>query len=336
VLTYHEQVANTIEPGSRDLSDPLLCNIGMPLRALFHPLGFSLEIVTNSEAVLTAAEESWGHFQKRFFAPALEVRIGVLQGDTADCPPVPVCRTQGDLLSMIADTQNFAVCDLAKGFAFGWVTEAATTRTSYLRYHFLEAIALSLLGTLHTTPIHAACVEFSGSGLLLCGDSGAGKSSLAFACARAGWAYASDDTSYLVHNGQKRVVGNWRQIRFRPSAAELFPELNGHNLTPRSAGKPSIEVPIHLLVSDVETATDVQVEYIVFLDRNHSHVPELTPYPKEVARKAFDHPMANMGRDRSARTVSIDQLLEAGTYQLSYRELDWAVRRLEALVREGR
>jgi hypothetical protein len=336
VLIFQGHAADTIESGSRDLADPLLSNVGLPLRALFHPLGFPLEIVTNSQAVLAAARESWSHFQKRFFVPALELHIGVLQGDTTDCPPAPICRTQGDLLSMIADTQNFAVCDLANGFAFGWVTQAAATRTSYLRYHFLEAIALSLLGTLHATPIHAACVEFCGSGLLLCGDSGAGKSSLAFACARAGWTYASDDASYLVHNSLNRVVGNWRQIRFRPSAAELFPELKGRNLTPRAQGKPSIEVSIQSLVRDVETASNVQVDYIVFLDRHPSHVPDLVAIPQEVARKAIEHPMAKMGRNRSARTASIDRLLEAGTYQLRYRELDWAVERLEALAREGR
>lgn len=336
MLTFQGNVPETVESALRDFSDPLLSNVNLPLRALFHPLGFSLEIVTNSQAVMAAAQASWGHFQKRFSVPALKIHIGVLQGGTADCPPAPVCRTQGDLLSMIADTQNFAVCDLAKGFAFGWVTEAAATRTSYLRYHFLEAIALSLIGTLHAAPIHAASVEFDGRGFLLCGDSGAGKSSLAFACARAGWKYVSDDASYLVHDSLNRVVGNWSQIRFRPSAAEIFPELKGRNLTPRAQGKPSIEVPIQSLVRDVETATDVQVEYIVFLDRHQSHVPELLPFSKDFARKAFEHPMANMGTNRSARVASIDQLLGVGTYQLCYRELDWAVDRLEALAREGR
>jgi len=58
--------------------DPLLCEFEMPLVAVYHPLGFSLQIATNSQKVLAAAHESWGHFQKAFSGPTLQLRIGVL------------------------------------------------------------------------------------------------------------------------------------------------------------------------------------------------------------------------------------------------------------------
>ena len=73
--------------------------------------------------------------------------------------------------------------------------------------------------------------------MLLCGDSGAGKSSLAFACALKGWTYVADDSSRLIRGQQDRVVvGNPYQMRFRESAVHLFLELRNLPLTARASG----------------------------------------------------------------------------------------------------
>ncbi len=214
-----------LEAEQESISDPLLCRVEMPLRATFYPLGFAVEIATNSHDVLDAARESWGRFRAVAFPePPLQITIGVLEGESSICPRTPICRAQRNLLSIIADADNFSVCDLDKQFAFAWLTEAAVEHRSYLRYHFLEAAAMVLLASSYATPLHAACVSYGGQGFLLCGDSGAGKTSLAYACARAGWTYTSDDAAYLVHGREDCLaVGNPYQIRFRPSAVQLFP-----------------------------------------------------------------------------------------------------------------
>jgi hypothetical protein len=315
--------------------DPLLSNVELPLQKLYHPLGFSMEVITNSEEVLAAAEESWGGLGKIFGEPALELRIAVGEGGSGVCPPSPVYRGQRHLLSIVADAQNFAVCDRRQGFAFAWVDRDAVERKAYLRYHFLEAIALSLLASSYVTPLHAACVELAGHGVLLCGNSGAGKSSLAFACARAGWRYVSDDASYLVRKGGGRlVVGNSHQLRFRPSAIELFPELEGLSITPRAAGKPSIELPT-VLMPDVETAKQSTVDYIIFLNRVESDSPELLPFPKELAMQWAKQSQADTG-ETDEQEASIRQLLNAQLFELRYRTLDRAVASLEALITEER
>ena len=51
-------------------ADTLLANVSLPLRSIFFPLGFPVEIFTNSEAVLEAALQSWGSFHQRFDYPA--------------------------------------------------------------------------------------------------------------------------------------------------------------------------------------------------------------------------------------------------------------------------
>jgi hypothetical protein len=313
--------------------DPLLSNVELPLRRLYHPLGFSIEVITNSEQVLAAAEESWGGLRKAFPEPALELRIALGEGRMGVCPPSPVYRGQRHLLSIVADAHTFAVCDREQRFAFAWVDRDAVEHEAYLRYHFLEAIALSLLASSYVTPLHAACVELAGRGVLLCGNSGAGKSSLAFACARAGWKYVSDDASYLVRKGGGRlVVGNSHQVRLRPSAVELFPELEGLSLTPRATGKPSIELPTALM-PDVVTAKQSTVEYIIFLNRVESDVPVLLPFPRELAMQWANQSQVDTGAYDAEQQTSIRHLLDGQLFELRYRTLDQAVAELEALIR---
>ena len=174
-----------------------------------------------------------------------------------------------------------------------------------------------------------------GKGVLLCGNSGAGKSSLAYACARAGWKYISDDASYLVRKGGGRlVVGNSHQVRFRPSAAELFPELEGLSPTPRATGKPSIEVPTALMPG-VTTARHSTVEYIIFLNRVESDRAELVPFPKELALEWASQSQAGTAPNDEIQAASVRELLNAKLFELRYRTLDGAVAQLEGLIRGG-
>ena len=312
-----------------------LGEVELPLRAVFHPLGFSVEIETNSQEVLTAAEESWGRFSKSFCEPPIQLRIGVAEGGTTACPPVPIVRAQRKLLAAVADPHNFIFSDLGQGFAFGWLTQAAVQNRAYLRYHFLEAATTSLLDSLYITPVHGASVELGGKGVLLCGDSGAGKSSLAFACARRGWTYISDDSSSVVRKRNDRtVVGNPHQIRFRPSAVDLFPELRGLNPALRPTGTLSIEVAT-VELPEITIATECSIDYIVFLNRRDAGPAALVPFPKRSAQRWFEETLS-LGDDEihQAQAASLRTLLTAEVLELRYRDLSWAVNRLEMLVGE--
>jgi hypothetical protein len=321
------------EASDSSIDDPLLCKVELPLRATFYPLGFGFEIITNSQAVLDAANESWGHTQQRDSAPPLQLRIGVTARSSGSCPPTPVARGQQHLISLVADARNQAICDLSAGFAFAWLTEDALRHRSYARYHFLEAVALILISTTHATPIHAACVSRHGRGMLLCGPSGAGKSTLAYACARSGWVFTSDDSTYLRHHASElRVVGNSHQLRFRPSAKDLFPELRGRAVTPRAEGKPSIEVPTAELPGIV-TADEVLVHNIILLNRVPSAHAELRSLPKEAARQYFHEylqlpdKIQEMQAEASARGIAT-----ADVYELRYQDLQQAIDCLDLLA----
>ena len=316
--------------------DPLLCNFEMPLRAVYHPLGFSLEIDTNSPDVLAAAEESWGRFRKVFPGPALHLRIGVAEGEGGGCPPEPVCREQSNLLARVANAGNFSVSDLRRGFAFAWLTEAAVQHRAYLRWHFIEGMTWDLLESLYVTGIHAACVERGKHGILLCGDSGAGKSSLAYACALSGWTFLSDDSCCLVRGQKGRlVVGNPYQIRFRESATELFSELKQQRRTPHN-GEMAIEV-VTASMPEIRTTFESNIDFVVFLNRGAHCPPRLLPFPKATAQEWFEQIICCGSEEiRDSHKASLRNLLTAEILELQYNDLDSGVELLETMIgRDG-
>jgi HPr Serine kinase C-terminal domain len=330
-----EPIAVAVQPHERavpTLDDVLLRKVPLPLRAVFYPMGFPVEVVTNSVGVLAAAEESWGHFTQVFSEPTVELRFGVMDGSPSECPPEVTYRAHRNLRSMIADQDSFCLCDLTQGFAFGWLSRSAVEHRNYLRYYFLEAAAsFFLIDSPRVTLIHAACVKMAGHGVLLCGDSGAGKSSLAFACARAGWTYLSDDLVLLVQGGEDHiVVGNPHMFRFRDSAADLFPELKGERVTPHTVSKPTIEFPSDRL-PEITIADKCSVSYIVFLNRRDPDKPGLVPYSRDIALQWFEQGIDD-NELRESRFAAIQKLLTVGILELRYSDLDCAVEELEELV----
>src|ERR1700739_1978916 len=105
--------------------DPIGCDFNLPLNGVFHPLGFTVEIATNSNRVLEAAEESWKSLEPVFNAPPVEFRIAVHDGDVRECPPPPPCRGQRTLVMFTASPHDFAVCVLTTGFASCWLSSSA-------------------------------------------------------------------------------------------------------------------------------------------------------------------------------------------------------------------
>jgi hypothetical protein len=316
--------------------DPILAHTRLNHHAMFHPLGFPVSVTTNSEAVLDAAQEGWGCFSRRFDATPVRLKVAVAEDECWTCPPTPACRMRDHIVTNIADSDNFAATDLSSLFATICVTGAAVRHRDYLRYFFLDSTALGCIGSAHATAIHAGCVALDDVGILLCGESGAGKTTLSYACARAGWTYVTDDGSYLVHGSEPGLItGNCCQARFRPSAGALFPLLRGREVMRRAGvGKPSIELPI-MHGKDIRTSETARARYMVFLERNVDK-EELVPFPRAVARMYLWQTVQCMPYETERHLKAIDALLDAETFELHYNSLDWAIERLTQLVREGR
>lgn len=315
------------------MPDPLLCDYPLPLHRRYHPLGFPLDVFTNSELVLEACDESWSCFTQAYERPPAILRIGVTESGSQEAPNPPSYRGNRNLISIICDAENFSICDLRKGFAFAWLTSSLVRDKVFARYFFLEASAYLLVGSANLVGIHAACVEWNGRGLLLTGESGAGKSSLAYTCARAGWTYVTDDASYLVHGGDPFVItGNPHQFRLQKNASSLFPEFADIEAAVRANGKLKIEVPTGTL-KNLKTSSSSRVDAALFLKRTKGDSPALVRFPKEEAFRLWSENICYGDEElREQQRKALLGFLTIDVYEFRYAEASAAVSYLEKFL----
>jgi len=315
--------------------DPVLSNCELPLRQTFYPWGFPLEIETNSSDVVAAAAEGWGAFQQMFFAPPVRLCLGVSEASADALPPESMIRARDHMMSVVADAENFVICDFHRGFAFGWVSANTAADHPFLRYRFLLSGAGTLVEQRAFAALHGALVVRNRCGVMLAGDSCAGKSTLAYACARAGWTYVSDDGAYLARARNDRyAVGDPHSIRFRPDAPRFFPELADRPPAVRANGKIGIEVLTAEL--GLKTAPGCQVNHIVWLNRERPCAAQLRRVSQDgVLEEWAQYASFGSSEVRAAQRRCHERMLSAELWEMRYSDLDQAVARLERLVDFG-
>lgn len=312
--------------------DPLLHHVPLPLQGTFYPIGFPVQIHTNAPAILTAAGESWSLCERRFSTPAIQVRIAVSDDNPDDIPPPPVFRAQGHLMAIVSDAANFAMCDFSAGFAFCWLTRRTAAAHAWTRHFFLDAIAYATLTYLHVTAVHAACITRNSVGVLLCGQSGIGKSVLALKCALQGWAFVTDDVAYLLRDSESRIVlGKPHRMKFLPSAATLLPGISWTASGADHTGEPFVELQTEQI--DISTEPSCLADYLVFLQRPASGPSRLLPIDSSeaFARLVTELPVFESSV-HEAHLRSLEILSRLPAFDLHYDDLDEAVLMLDKLT----
>jgi hypothetical protein len=305
-----------------------LRDFDLPIKRTYFPYGFQVEIASNSSEVHHAAAEAWKDYSAAYPEPPIRLRFAVQQSD--ELSPPPVYRSQDHLFSIVASPNNFACSDLDAGFGYAWITSATAADHAWFRWFYLDGLAGSCLAQHHLVPMHAACIARRGAGILLIGPSGMGKSTLSYACARAGWTFVSDDCTTLPQNYPGReITGRPNQARFREDSPRFFPEIDGFAMRARPTGKLSIEVPMDQL-DGIVTATRCQVETLVFLNRGESGGLSRIGHEEALERLLADS--GQYGPATFARhEAALRRLLEAPAYRLSYVTLPEALDALETL-----
>jgi hypothetical protein len=314
--------------------DPLGYDFPLPLQARHYPMGYALDLATNSEDILRIADFIWGKFPETPKTDAAQLRVVVEDRDSS-VPPVPSTpRGRSHLAAFVHGPDNFAVCDLARSFTFACLTRDVARDVAYVRYHFLEPAGYLMVDSRHLSPLHASAVALDGNAVVLCGDSGAGKTSLAYACARRGWTYLADDATHIVRESpDNAVVGRPFRIRFRENARRLFPELARFAPEMRPNGKLDIEVDTSAL--GIAIALESRASHIVFLNRQPGPVRAQTrPFPRELAMARLSE-LTCYGDEQIRREQDRARanFLRLPIVELTWSDLDDAESALRALVR---
>ena len=246
-------------------SDPLGCGVELPFSTTLHPVGYPVTFRSNSAEPLEIADRLWGGYPQLSQSDAVQFRIIVDDDEGPAAVPSPP-RGQDHLVTIVHGPRDFAVVDLSRGFAFAVLSRRTIARREYFQYYFLEPMVYLMQAAKHFVLVHASCISREGKAIVLCGDSGAGKTCLAYGCAKRGWSFVTGDALHIVrHAGVQKVIGRPFEIRFRESARELFPELHDFALEYRPTGKADLAIDtVRLNLSLELTAV---AHSVVFIER---------------------------------------------------------------------
>jgi hypothetical protein len=127
-----------------------------------------------------------------------------------------------------------------------WFTEPRRIASWHMARPLLHALKGLSLGT-PWLPVHAAGVARDGRAILAVGTTGAGKTSMAIACALAGWEYLGDD-AVMVRGESGEVAGLYGSARLRADMFDRFPRaMSASRAVSDDSGEPKAEIDMTVL-----------------------------------------------------------------------------------------
>jgi hypothetical protein len=296
-------------------------------------MGQPLELKTNSQGIAEAVAAMWAPYPRKTDGEPFRLRIEVEDhdGETKPVPALPAGN--GNLITITHGPDNHAWVDLTKRWAFATLTRDVAADVSYAVHYFLEPLSNLLLGTVFGYA-HAAGVALDGKAALLCGESGAGKTCLAYACARAGWEFLSGDAIQIT-DGAQSVMGRPYWIRFRETAQRQFPELRRFAPKRRANGKLDLELSTAAL--GIRIAQECAPGLIVFLNREEGlRQPGFDRIRSEKAYSILSPPIRYGDKEYRQRQRSrLRALLEKPILRMTYGDFGEAEQALRGMVKRS-
>lgn len=305
---------------SQECPDPLYWGIPIAFKERFQPLGTTIQVESNDQIILEEAAQSFGRYglPPPFNKPRILLQICVdPEFHDVGSWPAPQYRSLQHLFHVNCGKNNFAIADLNLGKAVGFVSAEMARSGSFFRRTFLECLFHVLVVRQSHTPVHCSCIAINNNGILICGASGAGKTTLAYACAKSGMQVVSDDVVHLQLDWATYKITLWGkpwELRLLPETFKLFPEM-APALLPHQT---HLEIDI---TKDFPGADRVSCEpyALVFLERCPGKSIECLPLSSEVALERLKKDIVldeAIVLERHYSTLS--RLVKTGAYSLRY------------------
>lgn len=178
------------------------------------PLGHPVEIVTTSAEAVRIAERRWASAAPVFDAMPLRFSIEVVDEEGGH-PALMFRPRRHGFFYYGPDRKSSFTIEIREG-------EIRSTLGGLEQ--LMEATILTALTWTFFIGVHAGCVMRNGHSVLLCGDAGAGKSTLAFGCGLAGWTVVSDNSLYWAEAPHDVLVSPGTPVKLRGGARVMFGE----------------------------------------------------------------------------------------------------------------
>ena len=301
----------------------LLWEAPAPLSARYSLLGLPLEVSANAPELMALADEVfgvWGTPSRPIGKQIL--RLYLYLEEDAGVGSVPAAERTlraGDRYLFLAVGQSRGFADRLEGTAVAVLTPALLAERVLAQCWFLECLAMYLAGHYRRATLHAACIAYQGRGVLLTGRDGVGKSTLAYACVRAGFQLVAEDIVFAEEGAPIRVWGNPWHIHLLPDAPALFPELAGAERTVLLNGETKLRIRVQDVRADA-AITRLPVWGVLSLSRSRGRQTLLSPADPAALRAALTGFRGNAPLDRTAMEAAAGRLavgrsarLEVGT-----------------------
>lgn len=238
----------------------------LPFSTEFPLAGTRCLLSTNSHNVLRHSLP-WQSVQT--VAEARSIRMEIIEdpSPSSEIPLLPHFRGLRHLVFAILEPKSFLNFDLLRKRVMGVLSPAAARDPHFWNAQLLP-ITIGLLGTtVGVAPLHCACLDRNGSGLLVAGKSGAGKSTLTAALAKRGFAVVSDDWTYVSHRGGKLIAhGLFAPVKLLPETIRYFPELRHSTLNRTLNGETAYELDLAKVFRAKSKACS-QPKWVMLLER---------------------------------------------------------------------
>jgi hypothetical protein len=249
----------------------------LPLGARFCVAGSTWDLRSNSQEILQAMQETFDQVDGQQQAD-LQLQFHVDYGVT-DAPrwPTPHFRALDHLYYTTYGPCDSMLVDQSRRRVIGSFSPAMARDLSHWKQTILPVLLGIASASIRVTPVHCACVAKGGSGFLLGGESGAGKSTAALSLSLKGFSYLSDDCTYLSRTGAEiRAWGLPTPVKLLPDAVNYFPNLASREPVLSLNGEWAISVdPTEIF--NVERCLSCDPRWLVFLERTGNSRPLIKP-----------------------------------------------------------
>ena len=278
--------------------------------------GMHCRLATNSKEILSSVSRwfSESRYPNRS-GPPVDLQILVDSSISRDRPAKAHFRGMRHVVFASFGAEEVFVFDLLRRHAVGAVSRATANDSSFWNTQLLPIMVGVMGTTVGVVPLHSACLDRDGKGLLIAGLSGAGKSTLSVALAQRGFSLVSDDWTYVSQDGEKDELiasGLSAPVKLLPDAARYFCELQA--FTPKESlnGELAFEVDAtEVFRSAVKHIS--RPHWLMFLERDSQPGCDFIPYSAKDARAFYERsaerlpeelPEAAAKRSEIIRTVT--------------------------------
>ena len=305
-------------------------DVHTPLHSHHIVTGAHCVVSTNSQAILEAAGSFFRQAVEPQSPPTLSLHFWVDPAAQNSRPwPQPFFRGLGHLAYAGFDCESSLLLDLRRRSVLGRFSPSMAGDAGYWQRVIFPTLVGLASDALGVTVIHSACVERNGVGLLLAGESGAGKSTLSLAMAQCGFAFLSDDWTYLSHAGGQLVAwGLVTPLKLLPHAAKYFPELRSREPDVSLNGERAYEVDPEQ-VFGVRRSLRCEPHWLVFLERQDKPGHTFVRMPPQAAAMRLGSALERLPRElsrlRETQKTTIRSLVERECWVFRYGENPGAV-----------